>query len=66
MHMVIKKGNPISIRLPIELETKVRDRARRAGRNIGQQILYYVAKGLHEDNFNLSEYCQSFEEGDLS
>ncbi len=59
-----KTGNPIKIRLPLALETKLKDRARRSGRTFCRQLVIDLARGVHSDSFDVEEFCTTLSESE--
>jgi hypothetical protein len=59
-----KCGNPFSLKIPLALETKIRDRGRRAGRTFIRQLKLDLARGVHNDSFDEEEFCTTLSESE--
>ena len=57
-----KKGNPNYLRLPLKLEASIEEQAKKEGRGKNEMIMHLIARGLHLSNFEIADYCNSFEE----
>jgi hypothetical protein len=55
-----KKGEAIYVRLPMSLEAKLRDRARKSGRPLSQQIVIDLATAQHLSEFSIEQIIQNF------
>ena len=55
-----KKGDAIYVRLPLSLEAKLRDRARKHGHTLSQQIVIDLALSQHVSEFSIEEHTQNF------
>jgi hypothetical protein len=59
-----KRGQPFTLRLPLALETKIKDRARRSGRSFSKQLVIDLARGIHVDSFDVEEFCTTLPESE--
>jgi len=59
-----KTGTPISLKLPIALQNKIKDRARRSGRNFTKQLVIDLARGVHCDSFDVEDFCTTLYESE--
>lgn len=57
-----KKGNPIYLRLPLKLETLIEEQAKKEGRSKNEMVIHLIARGLHQSNFLIDQYCNSFDD----
>jgi hypothetical protein len=57
-----KKGNPIYLRLPLKLEALIEEQAKKEGRSKNEMVIHLVARGLHQSNFLIDHYCNSFDD----
>lgn len=55
-----KRGDSIYVRLPLSLEAKIRDRARKNGRTLTQQIVIDLAIAQHLSEFSIEQTTQNF------
>ena len=57
-----KKGNPIYLRLPLKLEALIEEQAKKEGRSKNEMVIHLLARGLHQSNFLIAQYCNSFDD----
>ncbi len=55
-----KKGEPIYVRLPISLEARLRERARKNGRPLSHQIVLDLLLAQHISEFSVEQLSQNF------
>ena len=59
-----KTGKPFNLKLPLALERKIKEKARRSGRTFIRQLKLDLARGVHNDSFDEEEFCTTLAESE--
>jgi len=59
-----KTGTAVTLKLPLALQNKIKDRARRFGRTFNKQLVIDLARGVHNDSFDVEDFCTTLYESE--